>query len=616
VKGGLIMSGRKSKPSIKKLFPVLAGIILFTWSILALQTSSDTIFEAAEQGDLAKVQALVEKNPELVQAKDKEQGTPLHSAAASGHIKIVEYLLSKGADVNARNAVNQNPLLYAAYHGHAEIVNLLLEKGAEFKEQDMYGRNVLHYPAREGHNRVVEILVKKGLDINQEDRGGVTPLRFALDRGHTGIIDTFITLKALDVVSDSGRHSLHVAAANGHEGIVDLLIARGADIDTKDDTSATLLHNAAIGGLLELSQRLINDGADTNAKDHMGRTPLHYAVREGHYEVVRLLTENRADLNIKGKDERTPLHIAEDWGHKKIIDMLQTKGAKKAPRLAPKNPDQPWVGITYIANEGFLISSKTKKVLVDALFKNPYGYQDTPDEAIEKIVKSQTPFDRVDLFLFSHAHRDHFEPEITLKVLTSHPEAVLVGNETVCQELKKAAGENYGKISRQIKNFNPEWGTIIQETINGVDLKIFPVNHGTPERSYVTLAYILDMDGTKVLHLGDIYPSSNEKYFKTFQLQKLNIDVAFIDPFLLLDEIGSQMAKEFIQPKRIIPMHMRPNEVERYTRELKKIYPNISEFRECFEMKFFEQAGSVQTNPAYLKKTDSLQFSLAAGGNR
>ncbi len=587
----MLMTTKKNWLSIsrgKKWVLALAGFILLILPLISFQTSNDDIFDAAKQGDLAKVQALVGKNPELVKAKDQNQRTPLYIAAAEGHLNIVEYLIEKGADVNAWNNAHQNPLLSAAYYGHSEIVNLLLEKGAEFKEQDIYGRNVLHYPAREGYPKVVEILVKKGLDINQEDRGGVTPLRFAIERGHTEIIDIFITLKALDVESDLGRKSLHFAASNGHKNIVDLLIAKGASIHTKDDEAGTLLHNAAIGGLLELSQRLIKEGIKINDLDNRGKTPLHYAVREGHQEIVKLLVENRAELNIKGKDERTPLHIAEDWGRKEIIDLLVAKGAVKTPRFEPKNPNQPWVGITYIANEGFLISSKTKNILVDALFKNPYGYQDTPDEVFEKMVLSQPPFDRIDLMLFSHAHRDHFEPEVALKVLMSHPETTLAGNEAVCKELKETAGESYAKISPRVKNINPEWGTIIHETINGTDLKIFPVNHSTPERPYMTLAYILDMDGTNVLHLGDIYPPANEKYFRTFQLQKEDIAVAFIDPFFLLDEIGKQMAKEFIQPKQIVPMHMRPNEVGKYARDLNKIYPNINVFWESMEKKLFE----------------------------
>src|SRR5258707_148571 len=61
------------------------------------------IHAAAEEGDLASVERLVDAHPKLVEAKDWRRFTPLQLAAYHGHTDVVQYLASKGANINATN---------------------------------------------------------------------------------------------------------------------------------------------------------------------------------------------------------------------------------------------------------------------------------------------------------------------------------------------------------------------------------------------------------------------------------------------------------------------------------------------------------------------------------
>jgi hypothetical protein len=93
------------------------------------------IIEAAEQGDLAKVRALLAEgaNPDT---RHREWGfTALHSAAGTGNVELVELLLENGANVNTPDVTGATPLHEAAKRGHLKAAELLLAHGADVNRQ-------------------------------------------------------------------------------------------------------------------------------------------------------------------------------------------------------------------------------------------------------------------------------------------------------------------------------------------------------------------------------------------------------------------------------------------------------------------------------------------------
>jgi len=86
----------------------------------------------------------------------------LHQAVASGDIDQIKSLISRGADVNAKDRSSRTPLHYAARWGHKDVVELLLAKDADVNGKDNQGQTPLSLAEEEAHKQIVELLRKHG----------------------------------------------------------------------------------------------------------------------------------------------------------------------------------------------------------------------------------------------------------------------------------------------------------------------------------------------------------------------------------------------------------------------------------------------------------------------
>ena len=140
------------------------------------------LFDAAEAGDRAKVEALILKGAD-VNAKGEFGQTPLHGAAIWGHKDVAEYLIYKGANVNARENNGKTPLHKAALFVDKEVAELYISKGADVNAKDNSGMTPLHGAAMFGRMVAAEFLIFKGADVSAKDNNGMTPLQLAESKG-------------------------------------------------------------------------------------------------------------------------------------------------------------------------------------------------------------------------------------------------------------------------------------------------------------------------------------------------------------------------------------------------------------------------------------------------
>ena len=238
--------------------------------------------------------------------------------------------------------------------------------------------------------------------------------------------------------------------------------------------------------------------------------------------------------------------------------------------------------VTYIANEGVFLQKGNKKVLIDALherYKPTYLYPN--DQLRTQMEQGKAPFEGMNLVLVTHIHADHFGASSCARQLKYNPNTVLIGSSQIRDSLQKTT--YYNQIKNQLKVATHTE----QITINQIPVKILKIAHGWPSRHgwVKNFGYVVDMDGKKVLHIGDAQLS--ESVFKQLALQKENIDVAILPMWFNISVEGKQLVEKYIRPKHIIATHISVREEKLSIKRIKKYFPKAIAFTKSGQKSHF-----------------------------
>jgi ankyrin repeat protein/beta-lactamase regulating signal transducer with metallopeptidase domain len=330
--------------------------------LLSKGAEVSTLPLAAYVGDLAQVKGLVEKGAS-VNAQDQYWPTPLHTAAAGGQREVAEFLISNGASVNVAavaqdgetplhcaarggstevaelllskgakvNAATRNgtALHEAAWCGDVNMVRLLLAHGADVSAKTSYRMTPLQWAARTGREDMVLLLLDHGADINADDGNGQTPLLCAASSGRAEVVKLLLDKGA--VTSKDDNRLLYVACCRGHKDLAELLVKKGANVNSKPWGNALTLEvlwsSLTSERKLGVLKLLLDHGADPNAKDDSDWSLLHYAC--GDVDLAKLLLDKGANPNaVESERGFTCLHIMADKGNKAVVQLLLSRGAK------------------------------------------------------------------------------------------------------------------------------------------------------------------------------------------------------------------------------------------------------------------------------------------------
>jgi ankyrin repeat protein len=310
----------------------------------AVQAQIDALGQAALDGDLAKVQALIKAGVD-VNAKDSHLGwTPLMHALTAGNNQIAELLLNRGARVDEPLPDGHTALTLLAKRDGLDPANmeLLLKKGADKNHQDVSGKTALKWATENGNNAMVSELLAAGVSPNVQDGFGRTALMEAVRRNDAQLVDVLapmtkvhkLSLPFVDVeleeVDQDGDTALMQAAKHqdASADVIKSLLKNGALANKGDALNRSALWQVATKGDSEAVKALLAAGAKPDEPDPMrGTTPLFEAASKGDSVSIEALLGKKAKPNFKDSVDRTVLMEAAKSGNTTAVKLLVDKGA-------------------------------------------------------------------------------------------------------------------------------------------------------------------------------------------------------------------------------------------------------------------------------------------------
>lgn len=341
---GIPVSSRKRKVCVSRGVTKWVAIAVVGSGILHCSSAQETL--RCETAQRVLSDALIEK---------EEYFSYLMEAIEKNNHYVAELLIQAGSDVNGRNKEGLTPLMHAAKNGSIECAVLLIEdEKLQWRAKTVTGQSVCDVAIAAGKPEIARIIATQMNRVARERlqaRGCQlenleTSLLKAAEHGDDGLVELLI-MAGVDVnaVDNGGETALTKVARLGDTKLLEMLLTiEDIEVNKAGKTEASTPLIAAVSSRQNECVRLLLADSRVNVRQpvfHAKETPLHRAVATGNLDIVQVVLAVAPELaNVQDAEGYTPLHYAVLNGHVAVVaELLRLPGIKM--EIRDKNGDTP-----------------------------------------------------------------------------------------------------------------------------------------------------------------------------------------------------------------------------------------------------------------------------------
>ncbi|MEI6056192.1 MAG: ankyrin repeat domain-containing protein [Lentisphaerota bacterium] len=322
------------------LLGVLVSVFMLLFISCAIQDSASS----------KKEMSLARQKLESMEIAFTEQS--FIDCSRAGNIEAMKLFLQAGINVNSNQ--NETPLTSTVRANNYDATKFLLDHGADVNLAS-YWETPIGVASYNGFDKIAELLIKSGADVNTLAKDGMTPLTNAIITKRPTMVELLLNSGANPnyELPDTGETPLIIAARYGNNKIVELLVADGANLNSKDDGKMSALDWAITNKYWDCSATLINKGAFVNDGDKSSR-PMLLVMVSKKFDIADMLIAKGENINSLAYNTMPLVVWCAKNNNYEAVKYLISKGVRINKRdasgqnaldYAILNKDQPMIDI-------------------------------------------------------------------------------------------------------------------------------------------------------------------------------------------------------------------------------------------------------------------------------